>query len=300
MIRALDKLLRPVESRGIPFAMVYGNHDDMNLLTKEEQIEIYRSYDCCLPMNTDDKRVDCDTYVITITDDSGKVCWAVYMFDSAWQDKDRERKCHCEIKPQTVEWFRETSEKLKSANGGVPVPAIALMHIPLPAVYRLLKECPPDTDGAVLCDDGVTRVLDTDKASGLMGEAPSVLTTDSGLFDAMTDISGVKAVVFGHDHVNCFEGKVDGIDFLQTGAASFRCYGNIKTKGVRIIDLDLNGEYSGKFLSYEDIMGASPINSIRYFNDADEYAVKKYGSLGALTLGAAILGSAAYIIKKFR
>ena len=37
---ALDRILEPVNSRKIPFAMIYGNHDDMNCITKEEQMEI--------------------------------------------------------------------------------------------------------------------------------------------------------------------------------------------------------------------------------------------------------------------
>ena len=30
MRRALSRILQPVEARGIPFAMIFGNHDDMN------------------------------------------------------------------------------------------------------------------------------------------------------------------------------------------------------------------------------------------------------------------------------
>ena len=289
MKEALSKLLTDVDSRNIPFAMVYGNHDDMNLLTKEEQMAIYHSYDNCLEMNISDKSVDCDTYVITLTDKNGKVIWAVYMLDSAWQDKDRERKCHCEIKKETVDWFIRTSNALKESNGGKPVPGIVLTHIPLPEIYNLLKECDENTPGAIKCDDGKYRILNDSVASGIMMEAPSVVTEENGLFDAMADNSGVKAIVFGHDHSNCFDGTYRNIDILQTGAASFRCYGNVNTKGIRLIDLQKDGNYSTRFIKYKEIMGDTVSSNIRYFNNADEHAVKKYSILGSAAIAASAI-----------
>ncbi len=300
MKKALEKILEPVNRRKIPFAMVYGNHDDMNDLTKEEQIEIYRGYEYCMQMNAHDKSVDCDTFVITLSSESGNLLWAVYMLDSAWQD---DKGCHTAIKPETVSWFKKTDEDLKAGNGGAPLPAVALMHIPLPAVNSLLTPCDKDDAGAIRCDDGIYKKLNSSIASGVMLEPPSIVETDNGLFDAMKQDTGVKAVVFGHDHSNCFEGNVDGIRILQTGAASFRCYGNINTKGVRIIDLDESGSFTTRFLTYYDIMGNSVLNKIKYFWDADEYAYKKYISLGVAALSAVSFASykaVKRIIKKHR
>ncbi len=41
---AIDKIVSPIENRKIPFAMIYGNHDDRNSFTKDEQADIYRKY----------------------------------------------------------------------------------------------------------------------------------------------------------------------------------------------------------------------------------------------------------------
>ncbi len=46
MKKALAYILNEPQRRGIPFAMIFGNHDDMNRFSKEEQLEIYRSYGC--------------------------------------------------------------------------------------------------------------------------------------------------------------------------------------------------------------------------------------------------------------
>ena len=41
MRRAIRHLLRPLEQRRIPFAFLFGNHDDMNVISKAEQAAIY-------------------------------------------------------------------------------------------------------------------------------------------------------------------------------------------------------------------------------------------------------------------
>ena len=42
---AIDKLICHIESRKIPFAMIYGNHDDRNSFIKEEQADILTEMD---------------------------------------------------------------------------------------------------------------------------------------------------------------------------------------------------------------------------------------------------------------
>ena len=43
MRKAIAHICAPLEERKIPFTMIYGNHDDVNRMTKEEQADIYRS-----------------------------------------------------------------------------------------------------------------------------------------------------------------------------------------------------------------------------------------------------------------
>ena len=294
---ALDKILEPVERRSIPFTMVYGNHDDMNLLTKEEQIEIYREYSHCLDMNKTEPSVDCDTHAVELTGSDGRPAFVLYLLDSAWQDKDEERKGHAEVKKETVAWFKKTAAEYAAKNGGKPIPSLVFLHIPLPDSVRLCEKCSADDEGAIKCDDGEYRRLDKNKAKGVMLEPPSILDTDSGLFEAIKEAGGVRAVVTGHDHANCFEGELDGIEFWQTGAASFRCYGNKATRGVRVIDIDESGTAQTRFMTYFDICGETPLSKLKLYIDGDEYEYRKFSILGAALL-AGIAGTAIGIIRK--
>ena len=106
---ALRKLLSPIEMRGIPFAMIFGNHDDMNLITKEEHAAIYREYSCCVGLNSSDPDVDCDTYDIPIyAEHENRTAYRLWMLDSAGYDKETRTSYHYGTE-NTVRWYARKS-----------------------------------------------------------------------------------------------------------------------------------------------------------------------------------------------
>lgn len=293
---SIHHICAPLDERSIPFAMIYGNHDDMNAVSKDEQADIYRSYSMCLPMNTRNGKVDCDTYNIPVySRDGEKVLFNLWMLDSAWYDKF-EDKCYTAIKPETVEWYKQTSAKLKEENGGENVPSLMFAHIPLPEITNLIEQCGPNDTGAVLTHAKGWCRLRPDMARGTMLEYPSILEESSGLFDAVLECGDVKGIVSGHDHVNCFEGKYKGVDFIQTSCASFRCYGG-EMRGVRIFEIDERDpeNYMTYFFNYADLCGRGIGAKMRYFWDADELEKTKAAVLAGTAVAAGIVGA---IIKK--
>ena len=295
MQRALAHILRPVEQRGIPFAMIYGNHDDMNDVSKAEQFPLYRAYPHCLPMNDADPTVDCDTYSIPLRTADGRTAWNLYMLDSAWNDAQGQ---HCAIKAQTVRWYKETSARLQEENGGVCVPSLLFLHVPLPQTKGLYAPCSPEYPGAVRDGDGFF-CLDAAKAQGVLGESISACEDAFGLFDALKTCGDVRAVISGHDHVNCFDGVTDGMRFIQSGAASFRCYGN-RIRGVRLFVLHEEDpfRFETKYLPYDLLCGEGFSAQLRYFWDADDKIAEKYTALGVLALSAAAAGIALHRKRK--
>lgn len=294
MRRALDRILQPVEARGIPFAMIYGNHDDMNDVSKEAQFALYRAYSKCLPMNETDDRVDCDTYSIPLRTADGRTAWNLYMLDSAWNDETGQ---HCRIKPETASWYAETSDRLRKENGGEAVPSLVFLHVPLPQTKGLCRACEKEAVGAVRDRDGCV-CLDPAKAQGVLGESISACEDDGGLFDAMRARSDVRAVVSGHDHLNCFDGETDGLRFIQSGAASFRCYGS-RVRGVRefVLHADDPDHFETRYLTYDMLCGTKFPAQLRYFLDADEKIAEKYGLLGGALLTAGAIAAVKKINK---
>lgn len=292
---ALIKLLDPIERREIPFAMIYGNHDDMNLVSKDEHADIYREYDRCVGLDGTDPSVECDTYRIPLySEDGGKMLWNLWMLDSARYDKT-ERRSHHYVTPETVAWYEKECAALKDANGGVPVPSLMFQHIPLPETLRLLETC-AKKDAAV-CENGKYYRLKRGVA-GVLGEFPSVCEQNVGQFETMKRCGDVRAVVFGHDHANSFTGTIDGIDFIQTGGASFRCYGSSRARSVRVFTLHEDGTYETHTVSYWDLCGRTPVSAFRYYWDADEMAYLKGVTLGVGALAALTAGTAGIIKHK--
>lgn len=297
MKEALFHICSPLEKRKIPFAMIYGNHDDRNAVSKDEQADIYRSYSMCLPMNTRNGKVDCDTYNIPILGSKNDKCvFNLWMLDSAWYDKKTD-KCFEEIKSETVEWYKKTSAELTGENGGKAVAALMFAHIPLPEILNLVEQCGRNDVGAIETPIGFYR-LRPDIARGKMSEYPSVLKNSAGLFDACLECGDVRGIVSGHDHRNCFEGKYKGIEFIQTSCASFRCYGN-ENRGVRVFDLN---EYEPEnfltyFFNYSDLCGRGTAAKLRFFWSADEREKQKSALLVG-TAAAVTAGIAGAFIKK--
>ncbi len=271
---SIKKLVLPIEKRKIPFCMIYGNHDDMNEITKDEHAAVYREYSYFTGLN-DDKTVDCDTYNLPIySSDGNEIKYNLWFMDSAWKNKEEDR-CYQMVKPEAIEWYKNKSLELKNNNGGKAVPSIMFQHIPLIETLNLVKECDKTEKGAVLNPEDKKYYKLKESAVGVMEEFPSAVSKSNGQFEAMKDCGDVKAIVFGHDHPNCFTGSVEGIDFVQTSCASFRCYGG-RSRGVRVFTIDeKNLAYETEFLTYEDLCGNSLKSELRYIWDADDMIKEK-------------------------
>ena len=273
MKKALGYLLKPINQRKIPFAFIYGNHDDRNCITKDEQAEIYGSYDFCVPYNLTDKSVDCDTYNVPVysSHDENKIAYNIWMMDSAGSD-DNGENCFEYVKAEAVRWYEEKSRKLEDENGA-PVMSLMFQHIPVPQTKELFVECTEDEKGAVKGHDGKFYKLDATKANGYAFEYAETTSEDFGQLDAIRRRGDVCALVSGHDHVNCFTAEIDGVNLVQTPGASFRSYGNMISRGVRVFEIDESDTSSFKTytLSYFDLFGKKFFSVLRYIMNADEY-----------------------------
>lgn len=299
MKKALTYILKPLDARKIPFAFIYGNHDDMNVFSKKEQAEIYKSYNYCVEFNETQPQLECDTYNIPIfSSDGSSIAYNLWMLDSAGNDENGENG-FAYVSKETLDWYVQKSEELKRQNEGKPVDSLMFQHIPMPETLRLLKECDAGEPNSVK-KDGKYYTLNPELASGILSEYPHVCQTSFGQFERIKEQGDVRAVVFGHDHTNCFEGTLDSINIIQTPCASFRCYGN-DLRGVRVFELDENDtkHYNTYTLTYFDLCGRGPVSRLRHILDADERVKDKAVLLSAT--GIVLCGAASfYIAKKFK
>lgn len=295
MKKALGYLLKPIEKRKIPFAFVYGNHDDRNCISKKEQAEIYATYDYCVPYNLTVDNVDCDTYNVPIySSNSDKIAYNIWMMDSAGCDDNGDNGFEY-VKPEAIEWYEKQSEMLEKENGE-PVMSLMFQHIPVPQTKSLFVECEKTDKAAVKTRDGNFYKLDTSKASGYAFEYAETTSEDFGQIDAIRRRGDVCALVFGHDHINCFTAEIDGVNIVQSPGASFRSYGNMVSRGVRVFEIDEKDTSTFKTYttSYFDLYGKKFFSVLRYIMNADEYEKVK-----AILLSLSAIIAIAFLVYAF-
>lgn len=299
--KALGYILKPVEKRKIPFCMVYGNHDDRNALTKQEQADCYKEYEYFFGLNSDEPQLDCDTYNVPIYDSKGeKIVYNLWMMDSAGKDDGKGNGFEY-VKPEAIEWYKRKSNELKAGNDGKPVRSLMFQHIPVPQTTELFIECDKDDKYAVPGHNDKEKYwkLDPEKANGFAFEYPAVCETDFGQLDAINEQGDVCALVFGHDHLNCFTSELQGVNIVQTPGASFRSYGNRFSRGVRVFEIDENDTsvFSTYTLGYFGLFGTKFSSVLRYIMGADE--MEKFRNLIWGLLGIFGISLIVYLLGSF-
>lgn len=253
--KAVKDVMDLFERIGVPVAMVFGNHDDDNTpYTKLEQIEQYESYSCFIGSAGvvaeltvgENSTINAGTYNIPVYEsaDSDKVAYNIWCFDSGNYNPDPTYGGYGYVLPKQVDWYVETSNALKAANGGEPVPSIAFQHIIPPHIYRALKEVEPGTPGSIEHGGkGYTLPDGTNPEKNWLGESPcppsTACTPAYAQVDAMLDQGDVKAIFVGHDHVNCYTVPYEGIDFVSSPGCTFHSYNDLH-RGFRVITVDKN------------------------------------------------------------
>lgn len=244
----LDKALEATITRGIPFAVTWGNHDDEQDLNRKELSEHIATKAGNLT-STVEGISGVTNYTLSVKSTDGKRDAAVlYIFDSNSYSPIKKVKGYDWIKHDQVEWYRQTSKAFTAANDGKPLPALAFFHIPLPEFHEAAQ-------------NESAYFVGTRKEKAC---APEINT---GLAAAMLEAGDVMGVFVGHDHVNDYVVDWRGILLGYgrfTGGATV--YHDIpEGNGARIIELT---EDSRTIKTWIRIKGGKVINEVNYPADA--------------------------------
>ena len=265
----LRTLLAPVEATGIPFVVVFGNHDYEAPISIREQVKIFESYDNCLAVSFGKNSTEDGAFVVPIYPKGSELpAMALYFFDSgsylANGDYDT-------VSAEQVAWYNEQSAAFRAANDNQALPSAAFCHIPVPEVYQLLTEVPKGTKGA-LKGVGVGKGKyyvpnETAIFTGEVNEAPCPSSENNGLFDAYLANGDMFLTVNGHDHINSFIGNVEGVDIANAPGSSYTSYGAEDTRGVRLFRFSEHNvrDYETLHVLYSDYNTPQSYGPIRYY-----------------------------------
>ena len=279
---AIRQYMDIFERYGIPVAAVFGNHDDEGTpLTKEMQFDVYESYKCFVGCKGviaektvgENTMKNVGTYNVPIfsSADSDDVAYNIWCFDSGNYNPDDAYGGYGYVLQEQLDWYVERSNELKEANGGELVPSIAFQHIVPPQIKDALKEVDEGTEGAVgFAGSWYTLPDDVDPETNWLTEAPCPpnLSFADGYkqVDTMLEQGDVKAIFFGHDHINSYIVNYEGIDLVSSPGCTYASY-NDDHRGFRVITLDKNEPDTYETVTYtaeELLAGSTGLRSFLY------------------------------------
>ena len=236
--RTIADLLRPLEDRGVPFCVTFGNHDNNCGIPNDKQMAIYALHkgfvSGCVRSPEDP-----GTFSLQLKDSQGKKdVFNLYVVDSGGKGIDG---VYQPVTKERIAWFRAERERL-FAQSGTYVPSLVFQHIPLPEYYDVLKRVEKGTKGAVEAfyrHAGEYYVLPDEalRRGDFMLESPAAPDENTGELDALTEKGDVLGIYVGHDHNNSFSIEHRGIQLGYTQGCGFNTYGPGAKRGVRVFSL---------------------------------------------------------------
>ncbi|KAL9128103.1 MAG: hypothetical protein Q9217_003156 [Psora testacea] len=220
--------------RKIPFATIFGNHDDEGSLSREALMQVTHTLPYSLSESGPPSLDGVGNYYIEVhaRGTSSHSALTLYLLDThGYSPDERQFRGYDWLKKNQIEWFKSTAAELKNSPSHTGYTHhhmdMAFIHIPLPE-YR-------NTADMVI------------PATGNQPENPTAPGFNSGFRDALVE-EGVLAVSCGHDHVNDYcslskskDGKPE-LWMCYAGGSGFGGYGGYGGyhRRVRLFEFDMN------------------------------------------------------------
>ena len=239
---SMRKVLEIVSLHQIPFAVMFGNHDDEQGLSREELLKIIETIPYNLTATTSSISGVANFILPIQSSDHAKPSYILYCFDSHAYSQIKGINGYDYIKSDQIDWYRKNSISYTQQNGGTPVPSLAFFHIPLPEYNQAAAD-----ENAIL--------------TGTRKEKACAPQLNSGLFAAMKELGDVNGMFVGHDHDNDYAIYWKEI-LLAYGRYSGgnTVYNNLKPSGARVIQLT---EGTGSFRTWIHLQGGAIIHDIQ-------------------------------------
>lgn len=229
-LAAYRKFADLIDSFGLPWAPVWGNHDNQDgAEAVDRAAELFLSYSYCV-YEKGDPSMGNGNYVIRIAENGTPIA-ACFLMDS--HDRQlwvNEEGCSQEewatLNPAQLDWLRTQTAALKAE--GCNDSAI-ILHIPIHA-YRLAVAAAFRTDAdrrAITMAESFGRDVwnaGYEDAFGVTYEPISSYPADDGVFDLLQKLGSIRHVVCGHNHINSTVINYQGIQLafgLKTGIGSY-------------------------------------------------------------------------------
>jgi hypothetical protein len=194
--------------REIPWAAVFGNHDDMCVLSRSTMMEWISAQPYSLASPGPDFGELCvGNYRLDVKASTGNAsALTMYFLDSRAYSEEDDIDGYDWIHQDQIDWFNDqVAEVAADSAPNDPPNALAFFHIPIPEYKN--------------ASHNLTNTV------GWHGEGVSSPEYNSGFGDALVQSGTVRAVSVGHDHNNNFCSPYDGVALCYGGGTGYGTYG---------------------------------------------------------------------------
>ncbi|KAM3415051.1 hypothetical protein BST61_g10186 [Cercospora zeina] len=281
----VDRIVKPIVHRGLPFASTYGNHDSAFNLSRDQILDWEHRYKESLTSQmVSGTHAGVTNYYLEVFPHSGGdlPSLLLWFFDSRGGFYYQERNDQGEPRAQpnwvdqsVVEWFLKTNEELVSKYNKV-VPSLGFVHIPTNASAALQTEVGVDRHRAPGINDDYIL---SPQAQGWCPDGTRYCPyggQDVPFMSAIASTPGLMALFSGHDHGDswCYkwEGVVPGMSAKGNGVnlcfnqhSGYGGYGSWErgARQVLVREEDLDSHIVETWIRLESakIVGAVTLNS---------------------------------------
>jgi len=224
-----EKLSTLLDSTGIPWAPVWGNHDHQcGTEPMLKAAALLKQHPLCL-LEDGDPAFGNGNYILTVTEDNKPVT-ALFMIDShnstEVEENGTKRWAYDKLWPDQLTWIGQQATDLKTQGYK---DAIMLLHIPLYCYRAASEKIFPGGRGG---DSEIYGRQHELIASHPMEDGALPIIKESGL---------ITHVLAGHDHCNNFIVDHEGIKLMFACKTGAGCYWQSAMNGGTVITIDSNG-----------------------------------------------------------
>ncbi|KAH7152925.1 Metallo-dependent phosphatase-like protein [Dactylonectria macrodidyma] len=229
---AIYKWAALLKERKIPYAAIFGNHDDEKTMSREAQMALMESLPYSLSAAGPAEIDGVGNYYVEILarGKSEHSALTIYFFDThAYSPNEGKYPGYDWVKPNQIEWFKKTATGLENNHKQYTHHHmdIAFIHIPM------TEYADPELPRLGEWKEGVTAPV-----------------FNSGFRDALVE-QGIVMVSAGHDHCNDYcsltskgeeENKTPAMWMCYAGGAGFGGYAGYGgyVRRVRVFEVDMN------------------------------------------------------------
>ena len=230
-----------IDDHGIKWTLTFGNHDEQCYFSIDWLTNVLNNYgsNCVFKDIQDDNVQGNANFAINLKQGDSIFEQLIIMDSNRYYYGNYFGYDY--FKPNQIEWYENIVDYTKEQNGGTVVPSLMFYHIPLPEVN--------DAWAAAKADPSLNI------NGGELGEKPCNPDYNSGFFDVIKTKGSTHGMYFGHDHINNFIVRYQGIDFGYGPKATDRVYYSEELLGGRVITIksDHSLEYQDIYHKYEEV-----------------------------------------------